>query len=485
MSISSSISSAMSGLNAASRAVEVISNNIANATTEGYARRELVTSARAVGSAGQGVQVVGIRRDVNLVLLNERRGAEAGSEAEATRAEFHTAVEKAIGSADDGASIGNRIADFTTALIEASARPDSEARLTTLLSSAKALADRIGTAADKVQDLRSQADDSIGDAVTTLNSALARIAELNGQIRTNSGGGGDGSALMDQRQQLIDTVGRLIPVTEVTRENGQIALFTEAGTPLVDGPAASLGFTRAGLVTSDLSQGAGTLSGLTLNGQPIQTAGSSSPIRGGALAAMFEVRDSLGPEAQSQLDALARDLIERFEDSGVDPSLAPGDPGLFTDDGAALDPMDELGLAQRLAVNAAADPAAGGALWRLRDGLGAASAGDAAESSLLVSLHEALAAPRQPASGNFMTGARSFESLQSDLLSSVTTARVEAESEASYASARTEALRQQQEADGVDTDYELQSLLAVEQAYSANARVIQTISAMIDKLLEM
>jgi flagellar hook-associated protein 1 FlgK len=34
----------------------------------------------------------------------------------------------------------------------------------------------------------------------------------------------------------------------------------------------------------------------------------------------------------------------------------------------------------------------------------------------------------------------------------------------------------------VDLDYELQSLLAIEQAYTANARVIQTVSDMLDTL---
>ena len=38
---------------------------------------------------------------------------------------------------------------------------------------------------------------------------------------------------------------------------------------------------------------------------------------------------------------------------------------------------------------------------------------------------------------------------------------------------------------GVDTDSELQDLLLIEQAYAANARVIQTVSEMIDRLLQL
>ena len=51
-----------------------------------------------------------------------------------------------------------------------------------------------------------------------------------------------------------------------------------------------------------------------------------------------------------------------------------------------------MGLSQRLRLNAAVDPAQGGALWRLRDGLGAAVPGVAGNSALLTALQEALVA---------------------------------------------------------------------------------------------
>ena len=52
MSISGSLSSALSGLTAASRAAEVVSNNVANAQTEGYGKREIELSSRILGGAG-------------------------------------------------------------------------------------------------------------------------------------------------------------------------------------------------------------------------------------------------------------------------------------------------------------------------------------------------------------------------------------------------------------------------------------------------
>jgi flagellar hook-associated protein 1 FlgK len=40
-------------------------------------------------------------------------------------------------------------------------------------------------------------------------------------------------------------------------------------------------------------------------------------------------------------------------------------------------------------------------------------------------------------------------------------------------------------ADGVDTDKEMETLLALEQAYSANAKVFQTANDMLDTILRL
>ena len=52
MSISAAIANAVSGLTAASRGTEIVSTNIANSQTEGYARRELELSSRLYERGG-------------------------------------------------------------------------------------------------------------------------------------------------------------------------------------------------------------------------------------------------------------------------------------------------------------------------------------------------------------------------------------------------------------------------------------------------
>ncbi len=484
MSIGGTLASALSGLSASAKAAELVSSNIANATTPGYARRELLLTSRTVGTSGQGVAIVGVGRSVDLSLLGDRRLAQSSAGDADARAAFFKRLEQALGTPDQAFSISGRVAAFEAALTEATAQPQSEPRLSGVLNAAKALASQIGQASRDVQTSRTVANNDIAKDVKTLNTSLERVMRLNVQIRKGAGQGQDTAALQDQRQQLVDQIAGIVPLRQIQQDDGSISLYTPGGAVLLDGLPAVFGFSGTSSANPYISNGAG-LSGLTLNGNPIATSGDNSMIRGGTLAANFAVRNELAVAAQSQLDALARDLVERFSDSGLDATRAPGDPGLFTDAGAAFDGLTEVGLSQRLKINAAADPEQGGALWRLRDGLGAAAPGSVGNSSLLSSLRSTLTSLREPVSGGFMAGVRSFSTFASDLLSDAATSRLNADGEAAFARTRLETFVSLEAENGVDTDQEMQALLQIERAYAANAKVISAVQDMIKTLLEI
>jgi flagellar hook-associated protein 1 FlgK len=206
---------------------------------------------------------------------------------------------------------------------------------------------------------------------------------------------------------------------------------------------------------------------------------------GGTLGALFTIRDTVAPEMQIQIDALARDFISRFEETGLDPTVSAGDPGLFTDAGAALDIASETGLAGRIAVNALVDPARGGELWRLRDGLGAISQGSVGNSAQISAFAEALSNTAYASSGSFTGVARSSSGLAAEILSQASSSRQDYEDRETYALSRSTALNEMQLEDGVDTDYEMQKLMQIEQFYSANARVIQTLDQLMQQILDL
>ncbi|AHM03729.1 Flagellar hook-associated protein FlgK [Roseibacterium elongatum DSM 19469] len=485
MSISSTLSNALSGLTVAGRAADVVSSNIANAMTEGYGVRRLEVSARITGNAGAGAQIGGILRQEDLILLGQRRLADADLAALSTEAGFMTRLENLIGTPDAPGSLSSRLAEFEATLVGAANAPHSQTQLAAAVEAAGALATQINDISDGIQAERLQADTAIARSVDRINGALRQIADLNTQIRSAIDNGGEAAALMDAQAALVEEIAPQIPLQARRDASGALYLYSRDGEALVDGQPATLGFTPVSVMAADMTRTSGTLSGLTLNGRDLRLDGATPALAGGELAALFELRDGWGVAAQGRIDAVARDLAERLQAPGLDPTGTAGGAGLFTDTGARVDPATEVGLAGRLRLNAALDPAAGGAVWRLRDGLGAASEGAPGNAAFLTAQLDALSALRPTQSGGFSTASRSMAGLVSDHLSLTGLARQTAETDAAHAGARQSALKQEELARGVDTDAEMQRLLQIEQMFAANARVMQAAEEMIDELMRI
>lgn len=479
MSINSAMNAALSGLRAAARGTETVSNNISNALTPTYGRREVELSSQSHGMVG--VRVSGMSRHMNEGVVADRRLADAGQQEAQSALTFFLAMEDIVGLAGDSTGISGRLADFEAGLIAAASRPDAIERLTDTVADARRLAERLNQAGDEVQDMRSAADRKIASDVETLNIALLQIEELNQQLVQSQTRSGGRESLLDQRQEVLDRIGAIVPIRVIPRDNDAVALYTEGGTILLDGSAATIGFDAQNVVTPFQTFAAGTLSGLTLNGTDIAV----SKLGGGSLSGAFAVRDDFGVEAQTKLDALARDLMERFEDPAIDTTRGIGDPGLFTDAGIAFDAAAEVGLAQRISVNDIVNPAKGGESWRLRDGLGAVVPGPPGDATLLNGLRGAIQTSRTPASGDFGIGSFSASGLVSLLNGTLASARGNAEQELTFAASRLAELTELQASEGVDTDQELQNLLLLEQAYAANARILEAADDMLERLVRI
>lgn len=488
MSISQTLANANSGLSAAARLANVASNNIANALTPGYSRRDVSLAERVAGDVGAGVAVAGIRNALAPAITRELREAAAGAARASTLAGAARAVADIFGSAEDPSSVFARYSAFDAKLRALADAPDSAAAQSELFAAAKSVISGINASGDRLQALRSDADSAISSHVADLNNALKEVERLNSAIEKASVSGGDATALFDQRRAAIARINESIPVRELTRENGKVDLITPEGALLLAGTARTIEFApRAVVSAADVyAGGAGALSGISVDGIDITPGGPGRATSAGALAGLFAVRDELLPQAATQLDAFAQNLIERFSAAGLDPTIAPGAPGLFTDAGSALTPPAAPGLASRLSLNSAVDPAQGGALFRLRDGLGAAAPGPAGSDvllrTLIASVDQSSPSPASIAGGNSLSLPELAAALSSAASAELRTAEAAKLSAESYAASLSEA---ELSATGVDTDAELQKLLVIEQAYAANARVIETVNQMIQRLLEI
>lgn len=482
MSINLALGNALSGLNAAQRQAQVSSNNLANALTEGYGARKLELSSRLTGDEGAGVRIDGVVRHVDKAVWAERREADADLGAKSTLSQGMSQLEGIIGGPQDADGLAARINAVEVALTSAAADPSADIRLETVARRLSDLTEGLNERQSQIQQMREDADRSIANQITTLNDALVRVEQLNADVQSARSVGADTSTLEDQRQSAIDEISDIMPVRVIERERGRLALMSVRGEVMIDGPAAQYQFAPTTTIMPQMTYASSMLGGIERSdGTPLSTSSAMGNMVGGTLEAAFTLRDETLVEAQANLDSIARDLAERFQDPAVDPGRVVGTAGLLTDGGGEFLAANEQGLAGRIALNTAADPDEGGDAARIRTGISGVPVpvGDASQINRWL---EGLNEQRTLSVGG--VGGTAV-GLSSTISSDIGARRVAAEEDETFATARWSAIRETELAGGVDSDAELQTLLRVEQAYAANARVIETVQFMMRELMEL
>lgn len=481
MSLSGALLNAMSGLSAVKRGTELTASNIANANTKGYGKKMAILSAR-LGSGG--VDVLGVKRFQDAGLLSDRRLASAGLENSDAKQSFLKKIQNLFGTADKNGSLSAHFSRFENALLSAVSKPAQSISLQNVFTAARELAEKLNQMSQKVQAAREAADQKITSQVKTLNSALNTVKDLNDRILKLKQNNKDTSTLEDQRQKKIDEIADIIPIREVPKKNGTVSLVSLGGATLLATKPAKILFEPSVVITADMTLKNGLLSGLEINGTDIALT-AKGPVRGGSLAAQFAIRDDLAQTVQTELDAVARDVINRFQSSSVDATLTAGDPGLFTDAGAVLDPTKEVGLARRIAINARVDPDNGGSLYRLRDGLMSTVPGTVGDTKTLQAMRDIVSEKQTLASGKFANQTHSLASLSTAILSSLGSDLMAEERQNEYHVSALKQLRELEKDGAVDTDEEAQKMLVLEHGYKANARMIKSIDEMLQTILRI
>ncbi len=478
MGLSSALNSAVSGMALATRMAQTTSENLANAQTEGYGRRDVVRSSAELG----GVRFEGIRRNVDQAIIKDRRAADSDVGRGQAGAIALSRLEQAVGPVGDANSLSGRLSALEQALISAGGDPSSDVRLRSVVNRLSDVTTVIRRDAEAIKTQREEADRAIARDVESLNTSLKQVEELNADIALLRNSGQDPSALLDARQLVVDKIASITTIRLIDRPNDQIALYTLGGQSLIDGSAAEFTFDQTPTIVPAMTFAGGGLGGISKDGVPLDPNNGFGRLRGGSLEANFRLRDETLTGLQTSLDQIAVDLVRRFEDPTVDPTLGPGDVGLITDSGAALDPLDTVGLSLRLEVNANVDPDRGGLLSNLRDGVNAVAAGPVGNGVQIDSWLSALRDGTTVVPGGARLSAAGHAGA---FIADVGKQRLDAEESLSFAQARQERLLSAELANGVDSDLELQNLLRIEQAYAANVRVVQAVDQMMRNLLEI
>lgn len=469
MTFTNVLSAATAGLTVAQQRAQVVADNIANATTPGYARRTVEVSARA---ATFNVEVIDITRATGGRLTTERLAVSADSTFANEKAEATATLSRAVGEPGSETGLFGAFVRFEQSLRDAAATPESDIYVEAVADSARRITREFNSLAQTSLDLRSAADAEIGVSVEELNVALSRIADINAL-----GAGDVTPQVLDEQQRLIDQVNELVPV-RVVRRDSVVDLFTETGVQLVGLEARQVSFNPTGAIAPGDALGT-PLSGLTVDGIDVTPTGpGKQALQGGKIAGLFAVRDEVIPAFERELDAAATDLISRFADDAVDPTKPVGETGLFTTATTAPPGPGTSGVAYRIRLGAPYDPAAGGDPLLLRVGQGGTPGPDTGNGAQLNRFLDAMTNTTPPSGG-----VGSASSRVADVISRVAAADSSAADEAAYAGARLAAAEKAElSAVAVDTDVELQELLLLEQAYAANAQVIRVAGNLLDEL---
>ena len=483
MSLSIALTGALNGLRISSKRAETVASNVGNAGVDGYARRSVEVTPLQPPLVGSRLNVVRNEHAPSVTLRREADGQAAGA---GVLSEFWSGLDVRLGDPDSAQSLSARLVAFEAATVDATARPGSPERLAAVSQTADDLARAISDASDDVVARRSATERAISTEVDGLNADLHAVRDLNIEIARASAtkDGTTRATLEDQRSVVLDRISDRVGIRVLQRDLGAIAVISEGGQILLDGNVQEVSFSGALLVEPDDTVVGGSLHRPMVGDREIPTPPRPTHIGGGRLEALFRLRDEDAPAAQAHLDGLARELIARFSDSGVDPTLTGTEPGLFADsDVGGTEPPE--GLAGRLIVNPLANPGTPGGHWRIRDGFGAAAMrDDSAPVGNLDAMLDALSAVQAPAdAAAFGTAPRTVGGLASGVKSLFSSMRARADDVAATAAAtaRTAAARDA-EASGVDVDEEMRRLIEIEQSYAAAAKVIEAVDEMMDRL---
>ncbi|ABY29356.1 flagellar hook-associated protein FlgK [Methylorubrum extorquens] len=312
-------STATAGLRVTQAQIGVVSQNIANVGTAGYVRRTLAPITSGSGNAG--VATGTVARALDAAALKQLRAESSGAAYTSLMSKTRTQLDTLYGRPGDASALDGVFNNFTLSLQTLAANPTSTAARATVLSAANDLATRIGSAANGVQALRSGLESQLATDTEKASGLLAQLAKLNTRIVATASGDASRPELEDQRDQALTSLSGLIDINAVPQSDGSVSVLTSSGVTLLDrSNAASLRFDARGtlsanaLYASDPSQsGVGTIVASTPGGGKIDLLGSGA-IRSGSIAAAIELRDTVLPQAQRQLDDLAAGLSRAMSD---------------------------------------------------------------------------------------------------------------------------------------------------------------------------
>ena len=304
MSLTASLLTAVSALNAAQAQLQLVSGNIANVNTPGYSRKTAALNNQVVAGRSSGVQVSDVTRTVNESLVRQLRAHIAKLGGVRITEEFQSRTQGFFGTLDSNTAISNRVADLGSAFDALAATPDSPVTRSATVQAAMRLSEQLNAITENLQQMRLDADRAIGQSVARINGLLSDIGNLNEQIALDLGRGQPVADRQDQRDALIGQLAEEVDLQYFERSTGEVVLMTTSGRILLDSLPTTLSHSPAAQVSASATRASG-LSGVLYGGAAIDI---SDELGDGTLKGLLDVRDRTLVDLQAQIDLLGESL---------------------------------------------------------------------------------------------------------------------------------------------------------------------------------
>jgi flagellar hook-associated protein 1 len=351
MSLSSALSIAMSGLNANQAALSIVSSNIANASTPGYVSQSLNQVEQSAGGVGTGVRVDGITRALNTYVQSQLRTETSGGGYADQISNVLTQLQNVYGTPGGQGTLENAFSNLTTAVQGLSANSGTYSSQSAVVTAAQNMAQQLNATTQGIQALRTSVQQDIATSVTSANTAMAQIANLNTQLQGMSPTDPSTATLEDQRDTAVDQLSQLMDVRVSTSSNNQVSIYTNSGVQLVGTQASTLSFNGPATLsasnlysTNPTQNGVGTIT-LTSPGGATVDMDATNAFSSGQIAADLQLRDTTLVQAQTQVDQLAASMSSALSDTTTaGTAVTSGAQAGFTLDLSNMQPGNTINL---------------------------------------------------------------------------------------------------------------------------------------------
>lgn len=242
--MSNLINTAMTGINAASAALSTTSNNISNYNVAGYSRQTTVlaqanSTLNGTQYYGNGVAVASVNREYDAFITNQLRSASTQSSALSTQYSQLSNIDDMFSSTTN--TLSTTVQDFFSSLQTLVSNASDSSSRQAVLGKAEGLVNQFKVTDTYLRNVDSSLSTSITSSVDQINGYAKQIANINQQIAKlkGAGAGNEPNDLLDQRDQLVNDLNKIVGVTVSQQDGGSYNITIGNGISLVQGDSYS------------------------------------------------------------------------------------------------------------------------------------------------------------------------------------------------------------------------------------------------------